>query len=109
MTGCHKALAVLPVTRRVFWIVLASGFCESKYSENDEPTTFCLVLLQSILQRATVVALSNMLMHSKAYLQVFRRLLDEPLPSKPADQKIPIWETLGHIRWAEHLWNYDEL
>lgn len=34
---------------------------------------------------------------SKAYLQVFRRLLDEPLPSKPADQKIPIWETLGHI------------
>lgn len=39
----------------------------------------------------------SQLMHSKAYLQVFRRLLDEPLPSKPADQKIPIWETLGHI------------
>ena len=31
---------------------------------------------------------------SQAYLQVFRRLLDEPLPNKPPEQKLPIWETL---------------
>jgi len=43
--------------------------------------------------------------HLEAYLQVFRRLLDEPLPSKPADQKIPIWEKyarMAQVAGTEH-------
>lgn len=31
----------------------------------------------------------------QAYLEVFRRLLDEPLPKKPPEEKLPIWESLG--------------
>lgn len=35
--------------------------------------------------------------HLDAYLQVFQRLLDEPLPNKAADQKLPIWEKYARM------------
>ncbi|CAE7688154.1 unnamed protein product [Symbiodinium sp. CCMP2456] len=36
----------------------------------------------------------------EAYLQVFRRLLEEPLPPKSADEKLPIWEKYSRIARA---------
>lgn len=99
MTGCHKALAVLPVTISVC-VFCHQGFVSQSTLKMMSQQLFVWCFCNPFCKGPPVLHCQPFPADSKAYLQVFRRLLDEPLPSKPADQKIPIWETLG-TSWGE--------